>query len=385
MVVRNDATQWFDYTPPSLPWMGFAGHWGTPVMIPLTPVDIAADIVGVTGNWKIVNAIEDLISPLADEIYMTMYRRDADAPVNLPYQSGWNPQYSITAARDGNGAWTSFPGPRVGTMSALACATEDADGGTLIHAAYVGADGYVYYIQYDGNDWTYADTQIPGQKATNSPAITVLDGTVYIVFQNNAELYFATATGPDYDFGPAVPVNNPGIRDVTSLALFVQYNIVYCRTRTTAARAWATARCTAWPTRGTSSGKSSPRVPAITRGMSNSPAAAVTNPANVYVVYQGYQGNQQLWGTQRNGEAWLRLTQDNLPPHMSASPGATAMGSLLYVAVFGPVNYSMLTLMHFDGYTWTVDSSYPTTAVAGCSPTLIAYDGQLVAFYQTMS
>ena len=29
VVVRNDATQWFDYTPPSLPWMGFAGHWGT--------------------------------------------------------------------------------------------------------------------------------------------------------------------------------------------------------------------------------------------------------------------------------------------------------------------------------------------------------------------
>ena len=364
---------------------GVRGTLGHAATIPLTPVDIAADIVGVTGNWKIVNAIEDLISPLADEIYMTMYRRDADAPVNLPYQSGWNPQYSITAASYGNGAWTSFPGPRVGTMSALACATEDADGGTLIHAAYVGADGYVYYIQYDGNDWTYADTQIPGQKATNSPAITVLDGTVYIVFQNNAELYFATATGPDYDFGPAVPVNNPGICDVTSPALFVQYNTVYClyQDYSSPGVGNGTLHCLAYT--GNQQWKEQSPSTSDYPGMSNSPAAAVTNPANVYVVYQGYQGNQQLWGTQRNGEAWLRLTQDNLPPHMSASPGATAMGSLLYVAVFGPVNYSMLTLMHFDGYTWTVDSSYPTTAVAGCSPTLIAYDGQLVAFYQTMS
>jgi len=205
--------------------LGHAGHH------PADTGDIAADIVGVTGNWPFVNAIEDWISPLADDIYLTLNYRDANGPVNLPYQSGWNPQYAITAAIYGSGTWTSFPAPRVGTMSALACATEDADGSTLIHAAYVGADGYVYYIQYDGNDWTYADTKIPGQKATNSPAITVLDGTVYIVFQNDAKLYCATATSPVYDFGPAVPVNNPGICDVTSPALFVQYDIVYCRER----------------------------------------------------------------------------------------------------------------------------------------------------------
>ena len=386
VVVRNDATQWFDYTPPSLPWMSFAGHWGVPATIPLTPVDITADIVGITGNWKWVNAFEDLISPLADDIYMTLKYWDANGPASLPFQSGWNPQYSITAAVYGNGAWASFRAPHVGTMSALACATEEAGGSTLIHAAYVGTDGYVYYIQYNGNDWVYADTQIPGQQATNSPAITVLDGTVYVVFQNDAKLYYATATSPDYDFGPAVPVNNPGICDVTSPALFVQYGIVYCLYQDYGSPGVGngTLHCLAYIADQQQWIDQSPNT-ANYPGMSNSPAAAMTNPANVYVVYQGYKENQQLWGTCRNGGSWLHLTQDNLPPHMSASPGAAALGSLLYVAIFGPDNYSMLSLVQYDGSTWTVDSTYTTTAVAGCSPTLIACDGQLVAFYQTMS
>jgi hypothetical protein len=118
-------------------------------------------------------------------------------------------------------------------------------------------------------------------------------------------------------------------------------------------------------------------------GMANSPAAALTDPVTVCVVYQGYKKNQQLWGTSRNASSWQPLPAGSLPA-MSASPGAASVGSVLYAAYFG-VNNSQLNLVQFSGQAWQLVSANPTNAVAGCSPALVAYNGQLVAFYQTMS
>jgi hypothetical protein len=384
VIVRNDATQWFDYATPSLPWMSFAGLWGARATVPLTPTDIVNGILGVIADWPFVSSLQDLVQSLGDEIAVTLTDWNADGPANLPYQGGWNPQFAITAGAYASGTWTPFPAPPVGTRSALACATEDTGTGTLIHAAYVGTDGYVRYIQYDGSGWGYAGTTIAGQTATNSPAVAVLNGTVYCVFQNNAELYYATATGPEYEFGPAQRMNNPGICDYTSPALFVQYGIVYCLYQDYGGpnEGNSTLRCLAYIAAQDHWIDQSPTASGYP-GMANSPAAALTNSATVCVVYQGYHKNQQLWGTSRNGSSWQPLPAGSLPA-MSASPGAASAGPVLYAAYFS-VNRSQLNLVQFSDQAWQLVSASPTNAVAGCSPTLIAYNGQLVAFYQTMS
>ncbi len=431
IIVQNDATQWFSYSyaPPVPSWMGFAGHWGLPTSIPYAGA-IASSLTEIISDWppllQVVQSHVDALAgaltgillsgqPLLDWQIQSLelipclavllsqglpWAWPEEGPENPPYQAGWTSEYLVNALAWDGTAWTSFPAPAGKATSGVGCVTQtQPDGTALIHAAYVGTDGYVRYQQYNGASWLQEAT-INWQTATGTPALAVLNGALFCVFQNGGQLFYSKAYPPDYGFPSPRPLSAPGAYGIyppTSPALFVLDGVLYCVYQNASGDSGAgTFSCVSYDPQTTGWVQASPPTSQYP-GMSNSPAVAITGDS-AYVLYQCYGATGALSGATaaaaQDGPAWSRL-QDSVPiwgltqPYMprSASPSAAAAAAAaagqddsVNVAFFG-ASGSQLILVGYDGSFWRLIAQTSVTYVSGTSPALVTNQDQPVAFY----